>query len=304
MDTNLQTLYDKLTPVYQKDGDQDFPINKIRFFVDFVWNSVVKRELSEDQRNSLKQLIDLLNSLDDHKLSPNREMIQSLTPQLGPLLTAYPSLGHSFSIIFTTIIPSYQRYLSSLEGLVKDSHNFTREEVLLYYDMTLVDHIVLSHVFEQEQNVNLIEIMETIRAIIQINALTHDYLQDALNRSISLFTFLQRGGLAKGECFTFYTQTIDTILNTLKENVMNQNALAAAQFLATVQVQLAQKAVMEATPQAPLLQQLEDMPAQPQEIQATAAATVQSQSIPVMPSVQNTVVGTSIPKADVTVQEN
>ncbi len=248
---DFNSVLSTLTTEYKKDTDQDFPINKIRFLVDFLWNGVIEKALSNEQKASLKQLIDLLNSLDDHKLSRNREMIQNLSPQLAPLMQVYPSLGHSFSIIFTTIIPSYQRYLTSLETMVKDSHHFTEDEVLLYYDMTLVDHIVLSHIFESEQDVNLIEMIECIKVLIIINALTHDYLQDTLGRSISLFTFLQRGGLAKEKCLEFYTGIVERLITSLKEQVTNPKAIDTVVYLSAQITQLATQAATEAGKQKP-----------------------------------------------------
>lgn len=231
MDQNLETLYTTLCTNYRKDTDQDFPTNKIRFFMDFMWNAVVHRPLTEEQKTSLKGLIDLLNALDDNKLSPTRELIASMNAALTPLLATYPSLGHTFTFVVTTLIPAYQRYLTSLEGLVKNSHPFTKDEVLLYYDMTLVDHAVLSHVFESEATLNLIEVITSIKTIIVVNALTHDYLQDSLGRSISLFTFLQRGGLAKDKCHDYYLSLVDMLIEMMRANVTNEQMRSAVEHL-------------------------------------------------------------------------
>ncbi|MEP7166657.1 MAG: hypothetical protein ABI758_01610 [Candidatus Woesebacteria bacterium] len=244
MNPNLDELYANLMAVYKKETDQDFPTNKIRFFMDFLWNAMLSKPLTEEQKNSLKQLIDLLNSLDDHKLSPTRDMITSLGGQLNPLLQSFPSLGHTFTFVVTTLIPAYQRYLTSLESQVKESHAFTKDEVLLYYDMTLVDHAVLSHLFESETQLNLLEVITSIKTVIIANALTHDYLQDAMNRSISLFTFLQRGGLAKDHCLSFYEELIADILTTQKASVSNDAAIKAVEFLCGKLQELARNAVV------------------------------------------------------------
>ncbi len=224
-------LYTSLATAYKKETDQDFPTNKIRFFMDYLWNASLNKPLTEEQKVSLKSLIDLLNSLDDHKLSPVRDIIGTLNTQLGPLLTTYPSLGHTFTFVVTTLLPAYQKYLTSLENQVKEAHAFTKEEVLLYYDMTLVDHAVLSHVFESEPSLNLVEVITAIKTVIVVNALTHDYLQDAMGRSISLFTFLQRGGLAKDKCKEFYQELVASLIVTMKESVSNKNVETAVEKL-------------------------------------------------------------------------
>ncbi len=302
--SQLSTLYTQLVPTYAKDSDQDFPVNKIRFFVDFLWNSLTNQPLTDTQRDSLKQLIDLLNSLDDHKLSTSREMIHALTPQLSPLLTTYPSLGHSFSVIFTTIIPAYQRYLSSLEIQVKDSHAFSKEEVLLYYDMTLMDHLVLSHVFEQEDSLNLIEVIVGIKTLIVINAVTHDYLQDAYNRSISLFTFMQRGGMPKEQGIHFYADIVDSLLGHLKETVTSAQIIATVEHLAQVLRQLAITASTAAASQPPTDPQpstvpdLSDSVTQPLDQPLDATQTVDA-AIPAMPTVaEDPTTGSSTPQAN------
>jgi hypothetical protein len=251
MNPTFEELYTSLSAVYKKDTDQDFPTNKIRFFMDFLWNAMISKPLTEEQKSSLKNLIDLLNSLDDHKLSPTRDMITNLGSQLNPLLQSYPSLGHTFTFVVTTLIPAYQRYLTSLESQVKDAHAFTKEEVLLYYDMTLVDHAVLSHLFESEAEPNLLEVITSIKTVIVANALTHDYLQDALNRSISLFTFLQRGGLAKEQCLSFYEELIADILTTQKASVSNEKAIQSVEFLCGKLKELAQTASAAAAPEVP-----------------------------------------------------
>ncbi len=231
-------LYSSLAATYQNAQDVEFPTNKIRFFMDFLWNATIGRPLSEEQKTSLKALIDLLNSFDDNKLSPPREMIAALTAQLTPLIATYPSLGHTFTYVVTTLIPSYQKYLPSLEAMVKNQHTFTQDEVLLYYDMTLIDHSVLAHFFESESSLNLIEVITAIKAIVQINALTHDYLQDSKNRSISLFTFLQRGGLAKDQCHTFYLGLVDKVLANAKGMITTIALSQAVEFLCTELVKL------------------------------------------------------------------
>ncbi len=230
---NLDELYTSLAATYKKETDQDFPTNKIRFYMDFMWNATLAKPLTDEQKTSLKNLIDLLNSLDDHKLSPVRDIIGTLNTQLGPLLSTYPSLGHTFTFVVTTLLPAYQKYLTSLENQVKEAHAFTKEEVLLYYDMTLVDHAVLSHVFESESSLNLVEVITAIKTVIVVNALTHDYLQDAMGRSISLFTFLQRGGLAKDKCKPFYQELVASLIVTMKESVSNKNVEAAVEKLCT-----------------------------------------------------------------------
>ncbi len=252
MNPTLEPLYTSLSSVYKKDTDQDFPTNKIRFFMDFLWNAMLEKPLTEEQKNSLKQLIDLLNSFDDHKLSPIRDMISSLGSQLNPLLQSFPSLGHTFTFVVTTLIPAYQRYLTSLESQVKDSHAFTKEEVLLYYDMTLVDHAVLSHLFESETQLNLLEVITSIKTVIVANALTHDYLQDTLGRSISLFTFLQRGGLAKEQCLPFYQELIADLLTAHKASVSNEKAIAGVEFLCGKLQELAQNAAVQTPPEVPV----------------------------------------------------
>lgn len=250
MPQTLDELYSSLSASYKKDTDQDFPTNKIRFFMDFLWNSLLAKPLTEEQKTSLKSLIDLLNALDDHKLSPTREMITNLTPQLSPLITTYPSLGHTFTFVTTTLIPAYQRYLTSLEGQVKLAHPFTKEEVLLYYDMTLVDHAILSHLFETESTLNLVEVITSIKSVIVTNALTHDFLQDALNRSISLFTFLQRGGLAKEKCHEYYLSLVDQVLATQKATVTNETTNSAVEYICKKLVELSTTATTAAAAQA------------------------------------------------------
>lgn len=251
MNPKLDELYTSLANVYKKDTDQDFPTNKIRFFMDFLWNAMLEKPLTEEQKNALKQLIDLLNSLDDHKLSPTRDLITNLGGQLNPLLQSFPSLGHTFTFVVTTLIPAYQRYLTSLESQVKDAHAFTKDEVLLYYDMTLVDHAVLSHLFESETQLNLLEVITSIKTVVIANALTHDYLQDALNRSISLFTFLQRGGLAKEQCFSFYEELIADLLTTQKASVSNEKMIQATEFLCGKLSELAKTASTQVPTETP-----------------------------------------------------
>jgi hypothetical protein len=232
--------------------------------MDLLWNTLIKRPLSEDQKSHLKQLIDLLNSLDDHKLSPMREMIQAMSPMLTPLMVPYPSLGHTCTLIFTNTIPAYQKYLTSLESQVKDSHTFTREEILLYYEMTLVDHLIISHVFEQESNLNLIEVIETIKTVIIMNAITHDYLQDTLGRSISMFTFLQRGGVSKDATFTLYQELTSSLQTTAKENITNTDCLAYIEFMSMTLSTLAKNAATPSQPAAsepmPVLQEQTGLP--------------------------------------------
>lgn len=276
---DLQTLYQTLVGEYKKDTDQDFPSNKIRFFMDLLWNAVVKRPLTDEQKAYLKQLIDLLNSLDDHKLSPMRELIGAMTPQITPLLTPYPSLGHTCTVIFTHTIPAYQKYLSSLEIQVKDAHAFTNDEILLYYDMTLVDHLIISHVFEQEHTLNLIEVIETIKTVITINALTHDYLQDALARSISMFTFLQRGGIQKDQVLPLYQELVKTLVDKTKENVTNADCIAYVDHMSQVLSSLATQAGV--TPQPQVTQPQPTTPA-PQADSSPASA----QSVPAPQPVQ------------------
>lgn len=248
-----QDLYTSLTQIYKKEEDSEFPTNKIRFFMDFLWNATVASPLSEDQKVSLKGLIDLLNAFDDTKLKTPREMIAALNGALTPLIVIYPSLGHTFTYVMTTLIPSYQKYLPSLEEMVKNSHAFTQDEVLLYYDMTLIDHSVLAHFFESQGSLNLIEVITAIKAIVQINALTHDYLQDAKNRSISLFTFLQRGGLAKEKCHDFYLGLVDKVLGNAKSMIANIALSSAVEFLCTELVKLT---VQKELPVAPADQTL------------------------------------------------
>lgn len=276
------TLFTQLSGEYKKDTDVDFPINKIRFFMDFLWNSIVGKPLGTDQKAHLKSLIDLLNSLDDNKLSPTRELIQNMNMLLSPLLSVYPSLGHSFTVIVTTVIPAYQRYLSSLETQVKDAHAFSVEEVLLYYDMTLVDHIVLSHVFENEHTLNLIEVIETIKAVITINALTHDYLQDATGRSISMFTFLQRGGLPKDQTLSFYQEIVKGIVARTKENVSNTACIDALSHLTNVLTTLANQAGNSAVT-TPVVNQPPIAPSPSAPLPATSLPSTSVFSAPVTP---------------------
>ncbi len=244
---NFDELYATLANAYKKETDQDFPTNKIRFFMDFLWNASLSKQLTEEQKVNLKSLIDLLNSLDDHKLSPIRDVIGTLSTQLAPLLATYPSLGHTFTFVVTTQLPAYQKYLTSLENQVKEAHAFTKEEVLLYYDMTLVDHAILSHVFENESSLNLVEVITAIKTVIVVNALTHDYLQDAMGRSISLFTFLQRGGLEKEKCKEFYQEMVATLITTMKESVSNKNVESAVETLCTKLGELTNQPTPEAS---------------------------------------------------------
>ncbi|HSW90323.1 MAG TPA: hypothetical protein VLH19_05660 [Patescibacteria group bacterium] len=238
----LDEVFTKLQAEYSKPEDKDFPINKIRFLVDFLWNSVVKRPLTDEQKVSLKALIDLLNLLDEHKLSPTRDLIAAMTPSLTPLISIFPSLGHTFTLLVTTIVPSYQRYLTGLEEKVKESKSFSSDDVLLYYDLTLVDHMILSHIFESEASLNLLEVIETTKAVVVINALTHDYIQDASNASISLFTFMQRGGLAKDQTLSFYAQQVKRIVENIKQTVTNADCLAYIDYIGAKFIKLAQSA--------------------------------------------------------------
>jgi hypothetical protein len=138
-----------------------------------------------------------------------------------------------------------------LEGQVKVAHAFTKEEVLLYYDMTLVDHAVLSHLFESESTLNLVEVITSIKSVIVTNALTHDFLQDALNRSISLFTFLQRGGLAKEKCHDYYISLVDQVLASQKATVTNEAMNGAVEYLCKKLVELSMSAITTTPPTSP-----------------------------------------------------
>ncbi|PWU23824.1 hypothetical protein C5B42_01520 [Candidatus Cerribacteria bacterium 'Amazon FNV 2010 28 9'] len=224
-------IYTKLVPTYQRPDDQDFPVSKLRFFMNVLWEAVTGRELSEDQKVSLKGLIDLLNLLDEHKHESPKEMITAMLPSIGPLLEKMPTLGYTGTVTFTHLVPMYQHYLPMMERMVREAHDFTMEETLLYYEATIFDHLFLMHLFESEHNLNLIEIIATIKAIILTNALVYDYHQHMSGRSISFFTFVERGGKKHDDIPAFLRQVIAQIGSDAKIIVTTPSCIEVLDFL-------------------------------------------------------------------------
>ena len=230
---DLSLIFTGTTPTYQRPEDLDFPVSKIRLFIDVLWQSITGKPLTDDQKTTLKQLIDLLNLLDEHKHEPQKELIAAMLPSISPLLEKMPTLGLTGTHVFTHLVPIYQLYLPSIEQMVKDAHPFTLEETLLYYELTIFDHLFLVHIFEQEHELNMIELLLTIKAIILINALVYDYQQHVKGRSISFFTFLMRGGMAAEKLQPFLIEAIDYICNEVKLTVQNAVCLETLEFLRT-----------------------------------------------------------------------
>lgn len=228
---DLATLFSQTIPAYQRPEDLDFPVSKIRLFMDILWQTVTEKPLTEEQKKTLKQLIDLLNLLDEHKHESEKELIAAMLPSISPLLEKMPTLGLTGTHVFAHLVPMYQLYLPSLEKQVKDAHSFDLEETLFYYQATIFDHLFLVHIFESEPNVNMIELLLTIKALILTNALVYDYQQHTKGRSISFFTFLMRGGLTSDQLLPFLEETVGKIKEDTKLTVTNQACLATLDFL-------------------------------------------------------------------------
>lgn len=231
--SDLSTIFSSSTPTYQRPEDLDFPVSKIRLFMDVLWQAITQKPLTDDQRTTLKQLIDLLNLLDEHKHESQKELIAAMLPSISPLLEKMPTLGLTGTHVFTHLVPIYQLYLPSIELMVKDAHPFTLEETLLYYELTIFDHLFLVHIFEQEHELNMIELLLTIKAIILINALVYDYQQHNQGRSISFFTFLMRGGKNAAELEPFLMEVINHVCDEVKLTVTNTACLETLEFLKT-----------------------------------------------------------------------
>src|SRR5579859_2188410 len=105
MPQDFTALFDQIKVEYVKPDDADFPVSKIRLFVDVLWNATIKRPLTEDKKKTLKSLIDILNLLDEHKHESQRDVIQAMMPSIGPLLNVMPTLGSTATITFTTLVP-------------------------------------------------------------------------------------------------------------------------------------------------------------------------------------------------------
>src|SRR5258708_7533537 len=230
---DLSLIFTQTSPTYQRPEDLDFPVSKIRLFIDILWQAITGKLLTDDQKVTLKQLIDLLNLLDEHKHEPQKELISAMLPSIAPLLEKMPTLGLTGTHVFTHLVPIYQLYLPSIERMVKDAHPFTLEETLLYYELTIFDHLFLVHIFEQEHELNMIELLLTIKAVILINALVYDYQQHVKGRSISFFTFLMRGGMSADKLQPFLLEAIDHVCNEVKLTVANAVCLETLEFLRT-----------------------------------------------------------------------
>lgn len=228
---DLNAIFAQTIPAYQRPEDTDFPVSKIRLFTDLLWQAVTGKALTEDQRVTLKELIDLLNLLDEHKHESQKELIAAMLPSISPLLEKMPTLGLTGTHVFTHLVPMYQLYLPGIERMVKDAHAFTLEETLLYYELTIFDHLFLVHMFEQDPSANMIELLLTIKAIILINALTYDYHQHAQGRSISFFTFLMRGGKTAEQLHPFLLEAVEHICNEVKLTVTSTACLETLEFL-------------------------------------------------------------------------
>lgn len=228
---DITSIYNQTIPSYQKPEDVDFPVSKIRLLIDILWQAVTAKTLTDDQKTSLKQLIDLLNLLDEHKHESEKELIAAMLPSISPLLAKMPTLGLTGTHVFAHLVPVYQLYLPSIEQMVKEAHPFTMEETLLYYQLTIFDHLFLVHLFETEANLNLIEMLLTIKALILINALVYDYQQHVTGRAISFFTFLMRGGLTSDQLLPFLTDTVERIKEEVKVTVTNGACLETLDFL-------------------------------------------------------------------------
>lgn len=228
---DINTIFNQTSPSYQKPGDLDFPVSKIRLLIDTLWQAVTGKALSEDQRATLKQLIDLLNLLDEHKHESQKELIAAMLPSINPLLDKMPTLGVTGTHVFAHLVPMYQLYLPSVELMVKNAHAFSVEEALLYYELTIFDHLFLVHIFEQESNINMIELLLTIKAIILINALVYDYQQHVEGRSISFFTFLMRGGLTSDQLLPFLEELVEKVTTEAKQTVTNPACNETLEFL-------------------------------------------------------------------------
>lgn len=238
---DLQQIYTTTLPTYQRPEDLDFPISKIRLFIDVMWQAITQKTLTDEQRTTLKQLIDLLNLLDEHKHESQKELIAAMLPSISPLLEKMPTLGLTGTHVFTHLVPIYQLYLPSIELMVKEAHSFTLEETLLYYELTIFDHLFLVHIFEQEHELNMIELLLTIKAIILINALVYDYQQHTQGRSISFFTFLMRGGKSGTDLQPFLLEAINHVCDEVKLTVTNAACLETLEFLKNKLIEATQK---------------------------------------------------------------
>ena len=228
---SLQAIFDNTIPTYQKSEDQDFPVSKLRLFMDVLWQHLTGKQLDETQRTQLKQLIDLLNLLDEHKHESTKELIASMMTSVNPLLNLMPSLGYTATVTFTHLVPMYQHYLPTIELMVKDAKSFSIEDTLLYYEATIFDHLFLVHLFENESQINLIELIVAIKTIILINAMIYDYHQHTKGRSISFFTFLERGGKTSAELLPFLNQLIGKLIDEAKGVISTPACLETLEFL-------------------------------------------------------------------------
>ncbi len=230
---DISALFNQTIPAYQKPEDLDFPVSKIRLFIDVLWQAVTGKTLTDEQKTTLKQLIDLLNLLDEHKHETEKELISAMLPSISPLLQKMPTLGLTGTHVFAHLVPMYQLYLPTIEQMVKDAHPFSQEETLLYYQTTIFDHLFLVHIFEQEPNANMIEMLLTIKALILTNALVYDYHQHVAGRSISFFTFLMRGGLSDEQLLPFLEKAVNRVKEEAKQTVTNTACLDSLEFLTT-----------------------------------------------------------------------
>jgi hypothetical protein len=228
----ITDIYSQLAPTYQRPEDQDFPVSKLRFFMNILWEAVTTKPLTEEQKTTLKQLIDVLNLLDEHKHESQKELIQAMMPSISPLLEKMPTLGYTGTVTFTHLTPLYQHYLPTMERMVREAHDFSMDETLLYYEATIFDHLFLVHLFENEEQLNLIELVSTIKAIILVNAMVYDYHQHMQGRSISFFTFLERGGKPHDELPTFLNTVIEKIKQNAKDVISNTTCLEVLDFIA------------------------------------------------------------------------
>lgn len=229
--SNLQTIFDQTSPNYLVGGDQNFPVSKLRLFMDVMWQAVTQKPLTDSQKITLKQLIDLLNLLDEHKHKTGKELIASMSQALEPLLQTMPTLGLTGTHTFTHLIPLYHHYLPTVEEQVKAARPFTPAQALLYYEATIFDHLFFVHLFEEIPHVNMIELLLTIKAVIITNALVYDYHQHVGGKAISFFTFLERGGKSNTELHPFLVELVSQIKNDTSAIVTNQTCLDVMEFL-------------------------------------------------------------------------
>lgn len=316
---NLNDIYSKLLPLYQKAEDQDFPVSKLRLFMNVLWEALTNRELDEQQKTTLKQLIDLLNLLDEHKHESQKELIQAMLPSISPLLETMPTLGYTGTVTFTHLVPMYQHYLPAMELMVRSAHAFNLEETLLYYEITIFDHLFLVHLFENEANLNIIELVATIKAIILTNALVYDYHQHMQGRSISFFTFLERGGKTHEELPSFLVTAINAVKDSAKSVVTNPTCLEAMDFITTKLLDTTKKAsspnttaqqnqeqvILDQLHQAPISTNPAPMPTAMPSVQpplpvAPPAAPLEQPLSPAVPPVADSLPPTPAPAAPMT----